>query len=141
ILVMSVTGVLLAVQRPVIAWVDRGFRSHEPSPGAPRMPLGNVLANAAANQAAAPTIVTAYADPRFPVEVSFGRERTVYFDSYSGAELGAGAQRTRAFFQAVENCHRWLAVPDQSRATGRVITGSCNLAFLFLVLTGLILWW
>src|SRR5262249_44798774 len=102
ILVMSVTGVLLVVQRPLIAWVDRDFRSHPPSPAASRMPLGTLLAKAASDQSAAPSAVSVYADPRFPVEVSFGRERTVYFDAFTGAELGTGSQRTRAFFQAVE---------------------------------------
>ena len=141
ILVMSVTGVLLVFQRPVIAWVDRAGRSHEPSAGAPRMPLGDLMAKAAATQGAAPTAVTLYAPPDMPVEIAFGRERTVYFDSDTAAELGVGSQRTRAFFQAVENWHRWLAAPDKSRPTGRLITGTCNLAFFFLVVTGAYLWW
>jgi uncharacterized iron-regulated membrane protein len=36
--------------------------------------------------------------------------------------------------------HRWLALEGASRATGRLVTGTANLAFLFIVLSGLYLW-
>jgi uncharacterized iron-regulated membrane protein len=46
----------------------------------------------------------------------------------------------RAFFRGVTDWHRWLARADDSRAAGRAITGVCNLALLFLILSGLYLW-
>ena len=36
--------------------------------------------------------------------------------------------------------HRWLGATGEGRATGRMITGACNLAFLFLVVSGFYLW-
>ncbi len=39
------------------------------------------------------------------------------------------------------NVHRWLGTPEKNRAIGRAITGACNLAFLFLVISGFYLWW
>ena len=36
--------------------------------------------------------------------------------------------------------HRWLGQEGAGRETGRAITGACNLAFLFLVLSGMYLW-
>ncbi len=37
--------------------------------------------------------------------------------------------------------HRWLGTNETGRAIGRGITGACNLAFLFLVVSGFYLWW
>jgi uncharacterized iron-regulated membrane protein len=36
--------------------------------------------------------------------------------------------------------HRWLGASPEGRARARMITGACNLAFLFLALSGLYLW-
>lgn len=53
---------------------------------------------------------------------------------------GAGG-RTKAFFAAVTAWHRWLAMSGEGRATGRGITGAANLAFLFILVSGLYVWW
>jgi uncharacterized iron-regulated membrane protein len=37
--------------------------------------------------------------------------------------------------------HRWLGMSGEKRAVGKAITGACNLGFLFLVVSGLYLWW
>lgn len=60
---------------------------------------------------------------------------------YTGEVLGEESPRLRAFFSRVEELHRWLGVGTDGRASGRAITGACNLSFLILVTTGPILWW
>jgi len=40
----------------------------------------------------------------------------------------------------VEDWHRWLGASNEHRAAARVVTGACNLGFLFLVVTGPFLW-
>ncbi|HVX66493.1 MAG TPA: PepSY-associated TM helix domain-containing protein [Bryobacteraceae bacterium] len=136
VLVMSVTGVLLAYQRQVIAWADRGFRS-VPLP-AGRLGMEALLARV---QNEVPVSVTVRAAPEAPVEVSFGRDRTVFLDAYTGRVLGEGSKGTRAFFHRVEAWHRWLGAEGEGRAAGRAVTGACNLAFLVLVISGPYLWW
>ena len=37
--------------------------------------------------------------------------------------------------------HRWLGTEGETRATARSITGAYNLAFLWLAVTGVYLWW
>jgi uncharacterized iron-regulated membrane protein len=54
--------------------------------------------------------------------------------------LGEPAGQPRAFFRKVTDWHRWLGVSAEGRATARVITGACNVAFLFLVVSGFYLW-
>ncbi|MEI9813831.1 MAG: PepSY-associated TM helix domain-containing protein [Acidobacteriota bacterium] len=46
----------------------------------------------------------------------------------------------RAFFRTVEDWHRWLGALPEGRQNARAITGASNLAFLFIVVSGLVLW-
>ena len=73
--------------------------------------------------------------------MALGRAGTVFVDAYDGRILGEGSKRARAFFQTVVAWHRWLGADGESRAVGKAITGASNLAFLFLVLSGAVLWW
>jgi uncharacterized iron-regulated membrane protein len=75
-----------------------------------------------------------------PMQVAFGRGRTVYLDPGAATALGTGDSETRALFSAITSWHRWLGATDEGRDTARAITGAANLAFLFLVLSGLVLW-
>ena len=140
ILVMSVTGVLLACKRQIVNWADRGFRSHS-APQPQHLPVDDLLAKLQAIQGQRPSGITFRSDPGAPVAFDFGRERTLFLDCYTGQVLGDESPKLRAFFSEVEELHRWLGVRADSRATGRAITGACNLSFLILVVTGPILWW
>ena len=115
ILIMSLTGVSLAYERQVISWVDRAYRSDPPQLGAARLPVGTVLAKVCATQPSTPSSVTLHSNPASPVEVAFGRERTVYFNSYTGDAIGTGSQKTRNFFQTAESWHRWLGASGANR--------------------------
>jgi len=140
ILVMSVTGVLLAYRRQVINLSDRSFWA-QPAAGTQRLSLDSMLATIQQSQGQAPTTITIRADSAAPVAFDFGRERTVFANPYTGQIPGEGSRRLRAFFSAVEDVHRWLGVSSGSRSAGRAITGACNFGFLILVVTGPILWW
>ncbi len=140
ILVMSVTGVLLTYQRQMLAWADaRGLDIVAPA-GASRLPIEDLLGRVRAERPGVPiTAVTVSSDPHRPVVVSAG-PRSLQVHPYSGAVLGEGAVRMRAFFRTVTDWHRWLAASAESRPTGRAITGAANLAFLFIVGSGIVLW-
>ena len=143
VLVMSVTGVLLAYQRQVTAWADtRGLDGAPPSSDAARLPAASLLERVRQEAGgAAPTAITWRANRAAPVEVAFGRERTLFANAYTGAVLGEGARGVRAFFRTTTDLHRWLAASGDDRKVGRSITGAANLAFLFLVVSGFYLWW
>lgn len=142
VLIMSVTGVLLTYERQMIAWADtRGLDGGPQSPGAERLNVEELVERVRQSVPGTPTTVTWRAEPDAPVEVAFGRERTVFVNAYTGEVLGEGSKRMRAFFRGVTDWHRWLAMAGESRATGRAITGAANLGFLFLVVSGFYLWW
>jgi uncharacterized iron-regulated membrane protein len=142
ILVMSVTGVLLAFERQLTEWADRDLRVVPPGAGAARLSISALIASVrAVEPEAMPSGLTLRSDPAASAAISLGRERTLFLNPYTGAVLGDGSKRARDFFRSVTNVHRWLGTPDESRALGRGVTGACNLVFLFLVISGFFLWW
>lgn len=141
ILLMSVTGILLAYEKQIIRWAD-GYHGAPTTAGQPGLPIEQVVEKArAAHGAGTPASVIVRNAVDAPVEVSFGREGSVFIHAYTGAVLGTGSATTRAFFRSTMEWHRWLAMKDASRPVGKAITGISNLVFLFIVFSGFYLWW
>ncbi|MDQ3010184.1 MAG: PepSY domain-containing protein, partial [Acidobacteriota bacterium] len=146
ILVMSATGVLLTYERQIIAWADT--RAYQVT-GTAQLPVETLLAKVRESQAGANiTMVTVRADTSKPASVALvaaqgaapGSARTLFVNPYTGDVLGEGAKGVREFFHVVTDWHRWLGAEGASRATTRAITGACNLGFLFIVASGIYLW-
>ncbi|HEX8295334.1 MAG TPA: PepSY-associated TM helix domain-containing protein [Chthoniobacteraceae bacterium] len=142
VFVLSVTGVLLAYERQLTAWADRGFSIAAPAVQPAPASLREIVQSAnRLEPKLAPTAVVLKSEVTAPVAVSFGRERTLFFHPHSGELLGVGASGIRTFFQRTLGLHRWLTLTGARHDTGRAITGACNLGFLFLVVSGFYLWW
>jgi uncharacterized iron-regulated membrane protein len=142
VLIMSVTGVLLTYQRQITLWADmRSLEAAPPSPTAERLPPAVLVERVLRTEKGNPTALTWRAGRDMPVQVAFGRERTVFASAYTGEVLGQGGTGVRAFFRKVTDLHRWLGAGEERRALGKAITGASNLAFLFLVVSGFYLWW
>lgn len=139
VLIMSVTGVALTYQRQTQAWAD-GFDVRPSDATVERMPVAELLRQAREEQGANPTALLLRNDPAKPARVSFGRQ-SFEVDPHTGERLGAGAVGVRKAFRALIGWHRWLGQEGEGRAVARAITGFCNLAFLFIVISGLYLWW
>jgi uncharacterized iron-regulated membrane protein len=141
VLIMSVTGVLLTYEKQMLARADaRAVQVPALAAGAQRLPVSVLMQRVAQAETGTPTTVSWLAGENAPLRVAFGREKTVYVDPYTGAVLGEGAKGMRAFFRTVTDWHRWLAQSGDGRDRGKMITGAANLGFLFLVLSGLYLW-
>jgi uncharacterized iron-regulated membrane protein len=143
VFVMSVTGAALTFQKPMQYWADAsGYRVDPPSPDALRLSATELLSRYRQREPdAIVTSVTWRSGRREPAALAIGT-RTVYVDPYSGAVHGEprGA-RMRAFFTTMTNWHRYMAFAGDTRAFGKGLTGACNLGFLFIVLSGMYLWW
>jgi uncharacterized iron-regulated membrane protein len=142
ILLMSVTGVMLGFERQMIAWIDG--KPVVEQPGEAPLPLDTLMRLAGIERSAIGSVVVKSAAQE-PVTVRF-RDRAIparALDPYSGEAIptpqgGEG----QAFFSGLRRWHRWIgASAAEVRATARAVTGAANLAFLFLVLSGLWLWW
>lgn len=141
ILIMSVTGILLAYERPLVRWLSVPTLPESIPPQGSSLRLETLMRGIAQAAKSVPSTVTVYRDPKRPVEAAFGRERILYFDPYTGAMLGRQSPQVAGFFRQTENWHRWLGMSGIRMGPARAATGACNLAFGFLVLSGVVLWW
>jgi uncharacterized iron-regulated membrane protein len=141
VVIMSATGVALTYQKQMTAWADaRGLDGAPPQPGAQRLPIDSLLHRVQQATSLTPTSVTIRSGANVPVELILGRDRHVMVNAYTGAVLGEGSQKMRGFFRSVTAWHRTLGATGERRALGKAISGVANLGFLFLVLSGLYLW-
>lgn len=139
VFMMSVTGVLLTYQKQMTEWSDRAAWS--PPASDTRAPLSDFVETAVQyDPEATVSSLMLYADPEGPVGASLGGGRTLYMDPSTADVRGESNPRMRAFFSAVMGTHRWFNLTGDSRATGKAVTGWSNLVFLFLVVSGIYLW-
>lgn len=140
VLMMSVTGVILTYERQMLAAQTREFHADPPA-AAERLSVESLVASAARSEAGfQATSVQLSADPRAPALLAGGRAGSRYLNTYTGEVLGEPPVGLDNFFNAVTGWHRWFNAPADSRGPWRAITGASNLAFLFLIVSGMYLW-
>jgi uncharacterized iron-regulated membrane protein len=143
IFLMSVTGVMLGFERQTIAWLDGAPRIERPA-GALDIPLDSALALAGVATADLASVIVRR-DATAPVTLRFrDRERgTALLDPVRGSLLPPSEPGSaRRFFSGLRRWHRWVgAGGGELRASMRAATGAANLAFLGLILSGIVLWW
>ncbi|MET0263257.1 MAG: PepSY-associated TM helix domain-containing protein [Rariglobus sp.] len=142
IAVMSVTGVAIAFEEEILAWCDREVRRIEPaSPGAGPLSLEQLRDKARGDR---PDFDVDYIvvprDANLAYELFAKREGPLYADPNTGTLRDSRAHGVHEVLHELEEWHRWLGMHGEGMATGKLITGICNLAFLLLCVTGLYLW-
>jgi uncharacterized iron-regulated membrane protein len=134
ILVMCVSGILLAFERQINAWDASHYRV-TPQKDLARVPIDSLIGSRRP-----PSNITIRSDAQAPLELIYGRDRAAFVDPYSGKVLGQGSKSTRTFFSNIERWHRALG-GELRTGFGRKITGAANLLFVFLISSGPYLWW
>ncbi|PIQ20133.1 MAG: hypothetical protein COW65_16745 [Cytophagales bacterium CG18_big_fil_WC_8_21_14_2_50_42_9] len=66
-----------------------------------------------------------------------GRGDIAYLNPYTGQLIATSAQKS-PFFMTMFGLHRWLLVQD---GPGKLIVGVSTVFFLFILITGIVLWW
>ena len=135
ILMLAATGVVLSLEETVTGLAERRYLAAAPE-GAVRLPPEEIAVAAGFTA----TSLSYRSDPRAPVRVYEGQDRYARVNPYTGQVLATGPGGLDRFFESVHNWHRWFNVPGGSVRRARAVTGAFNLAFLFLLLTGPILW-
>lgn len=141
IFIMSISGLLLSYERQIVAWADNRPPVNVPAANPQRLAQQKLLSTVLGALPAGLSItrLTINAEPRAPLTVSLSDGSTVLVDPYTGAVLKRSV--ARRVFHTIEDVHRALALGlMQRRSTGTTITGVCNAGFLFLVLSGVYLW-
>jgi len=137
---MSVTGVFLTYQNQVFAWSDRAYYRDAGTEERVMLPAESLI-GAARTGGLNVTSLKYWNNRAAPVLASGQRgEGAVFIDAYTGEVLGAPSPTLRNLFSTVTRWHRWFNATGESRQTARLITGASNLAFLFLVVSGMYLW-
>ena len=141
ILTMAVTGVILTYEAQLNRWALGSYRA-DPAPDTAPLGLDELIARAGGGAAAGlVTSVAVERDPREPAVVELDGGAIVYVDRFTGERLGDGETRTRRFLRSVMYWHRWFALEGEYRIVGRTFMATANLAFLFLLVSGLYLWY
>lgn len=141
VLIMSVTGVALTYEKQMLEWADRRAWSAPPSADTARLSPETLLARVReARPEAVPTTLTLRADPSAPATLALDGAGPLLVEPFTGAVIGPPPAGLRTFFRTMTNWHRWLALEGTSRPVGKAVTGAANLAFLFIVLSGIYLW-
>jgi uncharacterized iron-regulated membrane protein len=139
---MSLTGFILMYERQLVEYAERDVRKIvAPAANTQRIRLDDLVAKAREeNRGAQPTNIVMRNDSAAAIAVGFGRDGATYVNPYTGAVTGKASQ-LHDWFHAVTDWHRWLGTEGEQRATGRAITGACNMAFFWLAVSGIYLWW
>ena len=135
ILMLAATGVVLSLEETVTGLAERRYLAAA-AEGAERLPPEEIAAAAGFTA----TSLSYRSDPRAPVRVFEGQDRYARVNPYTGQVLATGPGGLERFFEGAHNWHRWFDVSGGSVRRARAVTGAFNLAFLFLLLTGPILW-
>lgn len=141
VLIMSVTGVALTYEKQMLEWADRNaWAAPSPAEAQPLAPETLLARVREAQPGTAPLSLTLRAARSAPATVTLDGNQSLLVNPYTGAIIGEPPQALRGFFRATTSWHRYLALSGDGRATGKGITGAANLAFLFIVISGLYLW-
>lgn len=141
IMVTCLTGAILVFEKELqqAFFHERYFTS----PQQERMALDDIQGGLLkAVPGAKITGIKVYNDARRNVEISFSDPSkkdvrlTAFIDPYNG-ELKEIYNYRESFFYKVMDLHRWMLAGD----TGKLVVGICTLIFLFIILTGIVLWW
>ena len=139
VFIMSISGVLLTYERQIVSLVERAFYVE---PTAQMLSLDEISDRAIEHAGGAANLsLTFHNNVKAPVTFPLGCEGTVFMSPYTGDIVGeGGALKTKAFFGWMTQFHRWLALEGESRTVGKAIADASNLLFLFLVVTGIYIW-
>ena len=145
IMTTCLTGALLVFEKEITALVQHESVAYVPDQEP--LPLSVLLERVAREtpDSVQITSVTIPSDFRraYTVGLSKPRRAGVLVDPYTGKIVGQSGRLP--FFTTVRELHRWLLdsmKPDSEGIFwGRVIVGTSTLLFVFILLTGLFLWW
>lgn len=133
---LSVTGLLLTYEAQMLRLAEPRIDAV-----AAPMPAQDLAGIALVETGGKATGLMYRNDPGAAVAATFGRGDKLFLHPETGTVLGDNDTALSGFFSTVEHLHRWFALDGDNRAVGKAITGAANLGFLFLILSGLYLWW
>lgn len=139
------SGAMLVFETEVMELCRRDLYYVEKAGPAP-LPMSRLAEKVAATlpDSVSVTGVTASSAPEraWQVNLSKPRRASVYVDQYTGEVKGR--YERAPFFMTMFRLHRWLLdsmKPDGSIFWGKMIVGTATLMLVFVLLSGVVIWW
>lgn len=134
VVLLCLSGTLLAVQAPIEAWVNRDVLQVQAE--GQRQPLETLVPQVVAGAKQPFTALVVMPGEKDALQFMQGRKIT-YVNPYSGEILGGFNPAVSEAFRWVFRLHRWLLLETP---IGRPITGAATVIFLFVLISGLVIW-
>lgn len=138
------TGAMLVFETEITALCNRGMTTVEP--GEKPLPLELLVEKVeqSLDNGVEVTGVSVSPDPSeaYKVNLSKPRRAAVYVNQYTGEVKGR--YERLPFFDVMRRLHRWLMDSrpnDGGIFWGKMIVGASTLAFVTILITGLVIWW
>ncbi len=138
------TGAMLVFESEITALCSGGASSVEPK-GTP-MPVWQIIERVEpsldSGVEVTGVVIPFAADEAYKVNLSKPRRAALYVNQYTGEVQGE--YRRPPFFDVMRRLHRWLMDSNPGNGAifwGKVIVGASTLAFVVILLTGLLVWW
>lgn len=144
IVVTCFTGAMLVFEKEITALCCRDMAIVEPidEPLSIDVLAEKVTATMPSGTEISGVTVTEEKEEAWIVNISEPRSATLYVNQYTGEVLGE--KERLPFFQTVLRLHRWLLdtrPADGGVYWGKMVVGTSTIAFVVILLSGLILWW
>ncbi len=142
VLIVAGTGILLVFEDELDEWANHDFYYVTVPQNAQRVTIDSMLHSAAAYDPKL-KIARIYAETQAPgrsvvfmAKMSKTQTWHIAVNPYTGKVI-KGLNYNKRFFGVVLNLHRHLCMNE----TGKAITGASCLIFVFMVISGIVLWW
>ncbi len=138
VFVVALSGSIYAYKQQLTDWANRSAAFIDP-PATPALSADSLLAQFEKTHGQA-TWVKVYSDVSRSLVISSmtkgDKGVTAYYHPHTGQQLGLQKEEWNRFFDTMLRLHRFLLLGD----TGKLINGIAILIFVFLLLSGLVLW-
>ncbi len=140
VFIICLTGTILAFEKNLEDWFNRKV-VYVKAEGKP-MELDAVMANFEQTHNVTTSRARVYKNPRRAIYFQGIGQRpservNMYYNPYTGEPTGTINESVSNFFSQTMRLHRWLLV----RNPGRLIVGVATTIFLFMLISGIVLWW
>lgn len=142
IAVMSITGIGIAFEEEILAWIDRNLSKIEVPTYAQAKPLEELLQIVGEKEPDFKTgyiVVPSAPDEAYQFMVRYGDP--LYVNQYTGDTAYTQTETAHEIIHVMEALHRFFGFHgEENWIIGRHINGAANIAFLLLCITGLYIW-
>lgn len=139
ILIMSATGVLLTYERQIVEWADARYTVSD-SKSSNRLSTDELLNIVRTKHPEEHHFFLRWVNTKGAAVPVWAGNHAYLIDRYTGTILRQGPGKLAEFFRTVTLIHRWFSLEGKNRKIAKSITAYSNLLFVFLILSGLYLW-